>query len=91
MHEGGPIVIKEALACNMPVVSVDVGDVKEVLEGLEGCFIASYDEKEFAEYLHKAIEQKKERYYREKMLGYAVEVFGEKVMEVYGKFENARI
>jgi len=40
LHEGSPTIIKEALACNLPVVSVDVGDVAERLQGIEGCYIA---------------------------------------------------
>jgi glycosyltransferase involved in cell wall biosynthesis len=37
MQEGSPNVVKEALACNLPVVSVDVGDVEQRIGGVEGC------------------------------------------------------
>jgi teichuronic acid biosynthesis glycosyltransferase TuaC len=43
LHEGSPTIVKEALACNVPVVSLDVGDVAERIAGIEGCYIASPD------------------------------------------------
>jgi glycosyltransferase involved in cell wall biosynthesis len=36
---GSPAAVQEAMACNLPVVSVDVGDVRERLEGVSECAV----------------------------------------------------
>jgi glycosyltransferase involved in cell wall biosynthesis len=41
--EGSPNIVKEALACNLPVVSVEVGDVREHLDYVTPSYIVSRD------------------------------------------------
>ena len=54
--EGSPQVIKEAMACGCPIVSVDVGDVAERVSGVEGCYVVgTRNPKDIAEALQKAI------------------------------------
>ena len=52
--EGSPQVIKEAMACGCPIVSVDVGDVRERIEGIDGCFISDRTPEALADSLKKA-------------------------------------
>lgn len=47
-HEGSPTIVKEALACNLPIVSVGVGDVPKRIGELKGCYLSSADPTELA-------------------------------------------
>lgn len=53
--EGSPQVIKEALACGCPIVSVDVGDVKERISGVDGCFVTESVASSLADSLRRAL------------------------------------
>jgi len=54
--EGSPMVIKEAMACNCPIVSTDVGDVRDVIGETEGCYITSFDPHDVAHKIRLALE-----------------------------------
>lgn len=53
--EGSPMVIKEAMACNVPIVSTDVGDVAQVIAGVEGCFITNPEPADIIANLRRAL------------------------------------
>jgi len=51
LFEGSPNLIKEAMACNLPIVSVPVGDVSKIISGSKNCFLTNYDPIDIAEKL----------------------------------------
>ncbi len=53
--EGSPTVVKEALCCNLPVVSTDVGDVKEVLNLVDGGEVMEYTTDSFVAAVDKIL------------------------------------
>ena len=54
-REGSPQVVKEAMTCGTPIVSVNVGDVKDVTKDIDGCYIAAYAANDIAAKLRQAI------------------------------------
>jgi glycosyltransferase involved in cell wall biosynthesis len=56
LSEGSPQVIKEAMSCNRPIVSTDVGDIKEVVGDTEGCFLTGFKPEQVAESICAALE-----------------------------------
>jgi len=82
-YEGSPTVIKEALACNVPVVSVDVGDVRKVLENIDGCYIADRNVDDLAQKIMRVLEEGKTINSREKMFQFSCESIGEATLRIY--------
>ncbi len=57
IHEGSPNVVKEAIACNLPIISVNVADVKERILGIGGCFLVEgYNPMDISNALKKALD-----------------------------------
>lgn len=54
--EGSANVVKEALACNAPVVAVDAGDAWPLIEGAAQCYKAERDPRDIAEKLGRVLD-----------------------------------
>ena len=81
--EGSPNLIKEAMACNCPIVSTDVGDVKEIVGKLDGCYICSYDPGDVAAKIKKTLDFGKRTIGREKIRHLDEKIIAQKIIEVY--------
>ena len=81
--EGSPMVIKEAMACNLPIVSVPAGDVPEVIAGTEGCYLCSQDPEDVADKLELALRWGKRTDGRRKVGYMEIGVISRKLVSLY--------
>lgn len=87
LREGMPTVVLEAMACGLPVVSTDVGDVSKVVKNdLTGYIIQSRDEKEVSDALKKVLT--KQNGFSQNCINTAKEYSKEKVAESILKVYN---
>jgi teichuronic acid biosynthesis glycosyltransferase TuaC len=84
--EASPAVVKEALACEVPVVSTDAGDTREIIEGVPHCFICRPDPSDLADRVFDCI-GRRARGGREQLFakGLALDQVAARVIEVYGR------
>jgi teichuronic acid biosynthesis glycosyltransferase TuaC len=83
--EGSPMVIKEAMACNLPIVSTDVGDVAEVIEGVEGCYLVKPSPDDVADKLFRVLQWRQRTNGRDKIKHLASGPITQRIIEVYNE------
>jgi len=88
LWEGSPNIVKEAMACNCPVVATDVGDVCWLFGDEPGHFLTSFDPQDVADKIKQAL-QFSEKYGRTNgrqriiKLGLDADTVANKIIGVY--------
>jgi teichuronic acid biosynthesis glycosyltransferase TuaC len=82
-HEGSPNAVKEALACNIPVVSVDVGDVRDWIGGVDGCHLAEATAEDLAASVVRVLERHEPVAGRERIAGLGADKVAGRLLEIY--------
>src|SRR5438067_107150 len=66
-HEGSPTIVKEALACGLPIVSVSVGDIPERIADISGCYLATPNPNDLGEKLDLVYQRRQRLDCRDKL------------------------
>ncbi len=89
-HEGSPGAVKEAMACNLPVVATDVGDVARWIDGVEGCYLCRRTPEDFAEKIQLVLERGRRTDGRERVKSLSWPDVTQRLLEVFERAAQAR-
>ena len=83
ISEGSPQIIKEAMACNCPIITTDVGDVRKIIGPTKDCFITSFDSNEIGDKIRIILASGLRSNGRLFMESYGLDKIAMKVKDVY--------
>jgi len=88
--EASPVTVRESLACNVPVISTDVGDVRQVIDSIEGCHVVEPVVTDIACAIERALNAPRRVAARERMLAYSHEKTAQRIIAVYERLAYSR-
>ncbi|MBI3502707.1 MAG: glycosyltransferase [Bacteroidetes bacterium] len=83
--EGSPTIVKESLMCNLPVVSVDAGDVEEQLDGIYPSKIVSRDLNQISNAVSEILYLNQNSNGRTKLENYSDKEIAKKIKKIYSE------
>ena len=85
MTEGSPNAVKEAMATNLPVVAVDVGDVAELIDSTPGCYLVLREAAALAEKIVEVCRRGERTNGRDAIRRLSMESVAEQIVAVYAE------
>src|SRR6266436_599219 len=82
-QEGSPNVIKQAMACNLPIVATDVGDVRQVIGKAKGCHVCEPQIPEFADKLSEILVDRPRTDGRQRVSHFAGPLVASQIISIY--------
>ena len=83
LSETGPIIVKEALACNCPIISTNVGDVQKLIRNVENCYISSYNPENIKKRIKLVFSNNKRTNGHQLIKNFNLENIAYKIIDVY--------
>jgi glycosyltransferase involved in cell wall biosynthesis len=71
------------MACNIPIVSTDVGDVRQLIDGIEGCYVSSYHPLDIKNSIETAFSFGRRTEGRKKIENLSLGDIANKIIEIY--------
>jgi glycosyltransferase involved in cell wall biosynthesis len=90
LHEGSPNIVKEAMACNLPVVTVPCGDVEERLTYVQPGCIVPYDVTQLATAIRQVLKRRKRSNGRDELVrqGLTTRVVATQLARIYDRLRG---
>jgi glycosyltransferase involved in cell wall biosynthesis len=82
-QEGSPNIVKQALACNLPIVSTDVGDVRRLISSTKDCYICDPSVPQFTARIREILAHRRRTDGRKHIAYLESPAVAQKVIEVY--------
>jgi glycosyltransferase involved in cell wall biosynthesis len=83
MVEGSPLAVKEAMATNLPVITVDVGDAAELIGTTAGCYLVRREAAAVAEKIIEVCRRGERTNGRDWICKLSMEAVAKRIIEVY--------
>jgi teichuronic acid biosynthesis glycosyltransferase TuaC len=81
--EGSPNVIKEALACNCPVITTPAGDAADLVAGVNNCYVTTFDPEELASRISMVLSTQARSDGREKRKHLSSSMIADRIIAIY--------